>query len=327
MHSVSIVVPVYNVENFIQRCVISLFEQDYEDIEYVFVNDCSSDNSMKVLSDVIKKYPQRQKNIKIINNKKNCGSQQTREIGINHTNGEYILCVDSDDWLEFDTISFLYKKAKEFDADIMIFDMYMEYKNKSIPSKAIKDFLNIDTLNKNNLIKESLKRNMSSSLCTKLIKKDIYKKIKFAKFSHAEDYYISMQLFFYANKVKYINQPFYHYNKINDNSMSTVCKFEKAFNDFKALNAEALSFINKHNLGKDILDAYYIGLIVYVFYNIKFDTLKTLKDINPSAAKIKYIWINDHFGILEKISCSLVFLRLEFLYRFGLDIYKKIKRN
>lgn len=326
MYDVSIIVPVYNVEKFIEKCAVTLFEQDYKNIEYIFVNDCSPDNSMQILSNIIRRYPDRQSDIKIINNKINQGLQQTRKIGIDNANGEYVLCVDSDDWMQLNAIGFLYKQAKITNADIVIFDICCEYKNKSTRMNGAKSFLDIGRLDKYGLIKESLKINILSSICAKLVRKYIYDKINFSNFSYAEDFYISMQLLFYANNVKYINKVFYHYDKTNEISLSTFIKFDKIFNDLKALNNQTLSFINKHNLNKGVLEAYYVGLIIYVFYNVEFDILKTLKDINPNAAKIKYVWANNNFNLLKKISCSLVFLKLESVYRLVLKFYKNIKK-
>ena len=81
-YDVSIVVPVYNVEKFIEKCTITLMEQDYQNIEYIFVNDCTPDNSMQVLSDTLTKYPNRKDDIKIINNRQNIGSIITRKNGL-----------------------------------------------------------------------------------------------------------------------------------------------------------------------------------------------------------------------------------------------------
>ena len=81
-YDVSIVVPVYNVEKFIEKCAITLMEQDYENIEYIFVNDCTPDNSMQVLYDTLAKYPNRKDDIKIINNTQNSGSNITRKNGL-----------------------------------------------------------------------------------------------------------------------------------------------------------------------------------------------------------------------------------------------------
>ncbi len=119
-YSVSIIVPIYNVEKYIERCAVSLFEQDFEDIEYIFVNDCTPDNSIQILEEVIEKYPNRKSNVKIIHYKANKGLGSARKTGLEQATGEYVLHIDSDDWVELDMVLCLYNKAIETDADIVI---------------------------------------------------------------------------------------------------------------------------------------------------------------------------------------------------------------
>ena len=118
----TIIVPVYNVENFIEKCATTLFEQDCENIEYIFVNDCTPDNSIEILKSVIKKFPDRKNDIKIINKKINERLGQARKTGIENATGEYLIHIDSDDWVEPDMISSLYSKAEEANADIVCCD-------------------------------------------------------------------------------------------------------------------------------------------------------------------------------------------------------------
>ncbi len=97
---VSIIVPIYNVEKYIERCAVSLFEQDFEDIEYIFVNDCTPDNSVEILEKVIEKYPNRKSHLKIVHHKENKGLGSARNTGLEQATGNYILHIDSDDWCE-----------------------------------------------------------------------------------------------------------------------------------------------------------------------------------------------------------------------------------
>ena len=144
-YDVSIIVPVYNVEKFIEKCTITLMEQDYKNIEYIFVNDCTPDNSMQVLSDTLAKYPNRKDDIKIINNAQNSGSSITRKNGFDIANGEYILFIDSDDWVELDMVSSMLKKAKETDADIVCCDYFLNFKNKQVYKSH--NYINVDFTN------------------------------------------------------------------------------------------------------------------------------------------------------------------------------------
>ena len=116
---ISIGVPVFGVEKYIERCARSLFEQSYKDIEYIFVNDCTPDNSMSILKNVLDEYPVRKQQVVIINNEKNIGLALTRNKIIENCTGDFIYNVDSDDYIELDTIELLVEKQKETNADII----------------------------------------------------------------------------------------------------------------------------------------------------------------------------------------------------------------
>ena len=102
MLKVSIIVPIYNVEKYIERCAVSLFEQTYSNIEYVFVNDCTPDQSITVLKRVIDCYPHRASQTKIINHDYNCGVAISRNTALEHSTGEFVCQVDPDDYIELD---------------------------------------------------------------------------------------------------------------------------------------------------------------------------------------------------------------------------------
>ena len=108
---VSVIVPIYGVEAYIERCAVSLFEQTLDDIEYIFVNDCTPDESMKILSHVLSRYPHRTDQVVIINQPKNMGAAKAREVGIKAAKGEYIIHCDSDDWVDKDMYFLMYQEA------------------------------------------------------------------------------------------------------------------------------------------------------------------------------------------------------------------------
>ena len=97
-NKVSICVPVYGVEKYIERCAISIFEQTYTNLECIFVNDCTKDNSIKILYNVIERYPQRREKIRIIQHDCNRGLAAARNTALEAASGDYILHVDSDNY-------------------------------------------------------------------------------------------------------------------------------------------------------------------------------------------------------------------------------------
>lgn len=116
---VSVLVPVYGVEKYIGKCAESLFAQTYDDLEYIFVNDCTPDNSIAILNGVLDKYPKRKHQVKIINHDKNRGSGAARKTGLGNATGDFIAFVDSDDFITKNAIELLVKKQEETNADIV----------------------------------------------------------------------------------------------------------------------------------------------------------------------------------------------------------------
>ena len=126
---VSILVPIYNVEKYIDRCVRSLFEQTYGNIEYVFIDDCSLDNSMNILMNISKEYPERYGSMKVLFHSKNVGIAQTRNELLKEAKGEYCIFIDSDDYVELNAIEILYNKACETGAEIIRYNYYVNNEN------------------------------------------------------------------------------------------------------------------------------------------------------------------------------------------------------
>lgn len=119
MNRVSILVPVYNVADKIERCAVSLFEQTYKDIEYVFVNDCTPDNSIEVLENVLERYPERKSEVRILHNERNMKLAGARNRLYDAATGDLIMIVDSDDYIATDACEKLVKKMQETGADIV----------------------------------------------------------------------------------------------------------------------------------------------------------------------------------------------------------------
>ena len=124
--TVTILVPVYGVEQYIKECAESLMEQTYKDIEYIFCNDCTPDHSIEVLQEIIERYPERKAHVKIINNGRNMGIGGTRARLVSEVQGDFFFFVDSDDILPLDAVETVVKKMQETGADI-VEGAYREY--------------------------------------------------------------------------------------------------------------------------------------------------------------------------------------------------------
>jgi len=130
MPKVSILVPIYNVAPFILKCCKSLFNQTYQNCEFVFVNDCTPDNSIELLNSLVDEYQVREKT-KIINHLHNKGLAEARNTGVTACSGEYIMHVDSDDYLENDAVEKSVNEILKNEADAVIFSMRHVFKNTS----------------------------------------------------------------------------------------------------------------------------------------------------------------------------------------------------
>ena len=216
--AVSVIVPIYNSGKYIEKCSRSLFGQTLDDIEYIFINDCTPDNSMQILDRIIKEHPDRQPRIKIFNNKENLSTSATRNIGIDNATGDYIIHCDSDDWIEPEMYEDLYKKAISNDSDIVYCGHYYIVNNRQFP--IIQDCIT----DKNEVIKALLNWSpaISCFLMTKLVKRDLYIKnnIRFpSEFNIFEDLATVVRFFYYSTGIAYLPKPYYYYY-LKDSSIS-----------------------------------------------------------------------------------------------------------
>uniref|UniRef100_UPI00122D2D0C glycosyltransferase family 2 protein n=1 Tax=Campylobacter concisus TaxID=199 RepID=UPI00122D2D0C len=279
-------VPIYNVEKYIEKCAVTLFEQDYDNVEYVFVNDCYPDRSMKILKDIIEKYPNRKDDIKIINNIKNSGSSLTRKYGLDASTGKYILFVDSDDWVDKDMVSSLVCEAKKSDVDIVCFDYIKEFSKKSV----IKSFFYTKNHPKLNLefVKAILSHEVSVSMCDKLVKRELYKNVEFSHFSHCEDSFVNLQLFYEAKKITHIARPFYHY-RTNLNSLSnSFSNNKKALEDFAGFSKAVRNFLLQRGLFDEYFKYHIPAILKFILDYSDSNFKKHINAICPEANHIKY---------------------------------------
>lgn len=198
MLKVSVIVPVYNVENYIRKCLESLVEQTLEEIEIIIVNDGTKDNSMSIIKEFADKYPQKI----VILEKENGGLSDARNYAIPHAKGEYIAFLDSDDYIEKNMYQDMYEIAKKEKSDMVECDFYWEY-----PHKTKTDIGEIYQGKKQMLEK------IRVVAWNKLIKRKILQetKIRFPVGYHYEDVEFTYQLIPYLEKVSFLKKTCIHY--------------------------------------------------------------------------------------------------------------------
>lgn len=219
MPKISVIIPIYKVAQYIERCSRSLFEQTLDDIEYIFVDDKSPDESVNILQSVIKDYPRRKNQIKLLHHKNNGGLAKARNTGLGAATGEYVIHCDSDDWIDKDAYEAAYRKAKECDADLVLFGFYWEYDGYNKPNYPI------TFRDKEDAFKCSLSGILHNAMWNKLIRRSVYTEhgIRWEDgVNMQEDVSVMPRLFYFAKKVATLGGCYYHYFQGNAGSYTHV---------------------------------------------------------------------------------------------------------
>lgn len=241
---VSVIIPVYKVVDFISRCARSLFSQSLRDVEYIFINDCTPDNSIEILQETLVDYPAVKNYVKIYSMPENSGQSAVRRYGISVATGEYIIFCDSDDWVDVDYCKKLWEKAVAEDLDIVICDYYKSDGKVHTPFKS-SDIRFIQT---SKLYSELIKGHLSTAVWNKLVKRSLYQdeRLIFPKCNMWEDFVLNTQTFYAAKKIGYIPQPLYYYY-YNPNSICNS-NIENRMNQIEVNSRMIIDFINSHNI-------------------------------------------------------------------------------
>ena len=213
---VSILVPVYGVEQYIERCARSLFEQSYTNLEYVFVNDCTPDRSMEVLEKVMEDYPRRKGQMHIFSHLENRGLAAVRNTLLEHCHGTFLTHVDSDDWIERDAVEQMMSKQREHDADIMT------GMRRTYTADGVEEEKNSGAgLDKEAYLLAFLKPTLRWFVTNRLIRTSLYKDhgIEWVEgIDFNEDFLVMAQLLYYARRIGVVESFTYHYERRNENS-------------------------------------------------------------------------------------------------------------
>lgn len=198
---ISVIVSVYNTEKYIEKCLDSLLNQTYSNIEIVVINDCSTDGSLKIL----KKYAKKYDNMILIENKENKGLSYSRNVGLEKATGEYIGYIDSDDYVDSTYYEQMMKAIKKEKSEIAIADMKIVYEDGSFPDYVSKGCNGeVNTLN-------IIKNGLAASACNKLFKREIIEKYKFSEGKLNEDLAVILPSIVAAKKISYVENNNYYY--------------------------------------------------------------------------------------------------------------------
>lgn len=261
MPKVSVIIPVYGVEKYIERCARSLFEQTLDDIEYLFIDDCTPDKSIEVLNRVLEEYPQRKNQVIIHRLEKNSGQAAVRKWGMLNATGDYTIHCDSDDWVDVTMYEKMYNKAIEEDADVVVCDFLQsdgnEYRVMVSSTKSV---------DVKSMLINGLMHRYSSSLWNKMVRRTVYteSEIIYPKYAMAEDLTLFSQILFNSKRVAYIPEPlyFYYYNNESisrkEGEDQIVKRFDESIGNLSLIYEK---FSNK-NIDSQIRIAFFYAILV-----------------------------------------------------------------
>lgn len=262
---VSIVISVFNVAPYVEKCINSCLKQTYKDIELIVVEDCSTDNSLQLVEELAKT----DERIRIIRHEVNEGAGKSRKDGIESAKGDFVITIDSDDWVSENFIEALVKRQEETDADIVSGGITIIYPTGRIKSEVFGEKISegsqkLIDYNDGTII----------FLNNKLVRRSLYDIVPYSTRRFCEDTPVIIPLLYHANKLAYCNNPGYYYlqrdgslchtvSLVEQNVCKGLCAFElieyfkdKDKDDFnKLLNANLVKpyveFLRHNNFTKE----------------------------------------------------------------------------
>ena len=278
MAKVSVIVPVYNVEKYLKRCLDSLINQTLSDIDIICINDGSKDSSLQILE----QYAQKDSRI-VIYNQENSGLSVARNTGLEHASGEYIGFVDSDDWVDLDFYEKLYNSAKNNNADIAVADFIREHPNKKPKRLKLKEEKIYTTPEDKFMI---CKVHREGCVWNKIYRTEFIKSInlKFVPKMYYEDRDFTIRSLYFSKKLVTTPNTYYRYFV---NPKSIVNKRRNYIQDehYILVRQQVLQFIKEHNI--KVPDGLYKAEIYR--YKLFGKTLFTIVNIFFYLAKFKFL--------------------------------------
>lgn len=307
---VSILMPIYKVEQYLEKTLDSIFSQTYPYLDYVFVNDCSPDNSLQVLTNTIAKYKIDANRYTIVNHVQNEGIAVSRTDCIANAKGDYVYFVDSDDWIEKDTVEQMVSATKGGTIDIVGCDFMKDYLSGKTTCHHEKY---ADTCLEN--LYMCLNYDIATVLWKLLIRRKLFDNFKITPHVDiVEDYIMSVKLYYYANSFAAIPRAFYHYVQYNQARVSlqtlwsvnmhikgvaeveTFCREKGILDD----DVEHKLLLRKFNIKSNFLTK---QLLNYRSYEQTFPEAKGIwREMNYSRKERIKFWLAEHgFYLLLKL--------------------------
>ena len=324
--TVSIIVPVYNVKPYLSRCLDSILNQSYTDIEVILIDDGSTDGSRLICE----KYAVDQR-VKIFH-QKNSGQSVARNLGLDNINGEYILFVDADDYIHHDLLALAVKNLEDNNADVVVFEHYEITADGIVPfqNQFIKEGITSVNIDTKKIVDFIMMDAILNVLWNKLYRKSLWDKIRLPEGYVYEDLYIHPQLFLRVNKATFLPQRLYYNNRVNPmsttssegdwNSFNRYCKF-RAYREHErvaqAMQREADSDWAVFKASREAIKAFCINLTSHK--RLKEEEIADLKD---------YLEKQWSPRLASALGCKYSFLHWSVLHApFICRLYSKIREK
>ena len=309
---VSILIPVYGVEQYIAECARSLFSQTYRDLEFIFVDDCSPDNSISVLKKVLEDYPDRASQVHIIRHESNKGVGTARQTAFTHATGECIMHADSDDLLPADAVELLVGGMQKGAYDI-VSGAYAEYRNQTIGAIKLPPTLPSQYYVRQLLCQNLVKHNLWGRLYRRAFLQE--NNISFVPgIDYCEDYTVVPRAFFSARYTT-IDDLVYYYRTDNITSYTHQISHKNLVSMLKA-NAVVIDFFRKNDVKRLYHQALDMGLL-----NMYRDAMKNGMSPKEIATYCPFLPIKARNSVFLKAMTTWLPMKVsDILYR----IYRRI---
>lgn len=291
---VTIIIPIYNTEAYLTRCMESVCNQTYQNLEIILINDGSTDNSLSLC----RQYEREDSRIVVVN-KENEGQGKARNIGLDMAHGQYILFVDSDDYIHLQMVEMLLKVAQQCEADIVqchIQEVYDEQNNNTLPIEFSKEHIRAEEP-----LRERILCCYTDDImpCNKMLKRELFLNNRFPEGMIYEDKHLMFRLRHIAKKIMYLDVPLYYYVQTPHSTMRQTIG-EKQLNSFFRLSEDLLLYCEQNGLTNNYqseLSGYLRQYMSIYFQTHKSKELKRysekaierLKFYLPQLRKNKYV--------------------------------------
>lgn len=292
---ISLIVPVYNVENYLEKCLNSIRNQSYKNIQVIIINDGSNDNSCNIIDKYVNLDTRFQK---VYQN--NSGVGEARNNGILISKGQYIMFIDSDDYLHENFIQDLYNNIEKNKADIAVCDYYAVFESNKIIKYEKNWICNKNILNdKEEIMKLFLLNNMAIVPWNKLYKKSLFEfeKKPFPSNLKNEDIEGIFKIFYCAEKVSYVNKGLYYYLQRENSATKTYDN--SIFDMFTVLDNVKNYLINRNEYTKYKEELDYLFLYYGIIITFKRAMNMKSNEIKNATKKIQNILKEQPFNVIE----------------------------